>query len=395
MKLARGPLSASIALHAHAFGRSSVPLLLATAVALAVVLGGHGVDPREVARLVRASAWVRLGVAIGWASLARAGARTLLLPPGSAWMRSAPLSPIALTVVAAAFVFLTQAPPLMTLLAGRDVASALSIAFVGATLASAPRDRYGLLSIALPLALLSIEPQLPGWNVARAAALAIVFSISVHRAFVVAPERTRVRAIRWRRLPAFAHLVLVHTRTLVRGRPLALVRSSVVVALSIALVHRARIADRTGMMQLGALVTLVSGAPLLSHVGRTRRLLDRFVRASAQRRVIALGAAVLVVATPSLAFAGALAPSAASAPHAISTALFCVVLALLLVRLEHRLYARRRDANLVLVLQASALAVVFGVLATLHEVIVGLVLVACATLGVSLPLKEVAHVEGA
>ncbi|MEO7092100.1 MAG: hypothetical protein ABI175_02540, partial [Polyangiales bacterium] len=114
--------------------------------------------------------------------------------------------------------------------------------------------------------------------------------------------------------------------------------------------------------------------------------LRRVVRASATPRIVGLLAAVAVVTLPGLAFAAGTAALHAREPStaiadALTTAAYCGVIGLVLVRLEERLHARRRDAPFALVLLVLALGAAFATIAVLPVAPVTISLVSIATWG--------------
>ena len=399
MPRAKGPVRACAALHAHVFARAVLPIFVAAALVFAVVLGGHGVDPRDIVRIARSSAVVRVAAPLVWAALVRSSARQLLAPPGSTWVRSAPIARAATISISASFILLAQLPLTSVWIAGGGTAEGVALAFVAATWACAPRDRFGLVATIAALVVVWASPWL---RLGGDAISAIVFAWIVRHAWTIAVVRARGGGLRLRGAPAFVQIVFAQGRVLVRERPVAVARAFGVAALGSMLAHRTLRGDASGgrvpLAQLGAIVAVLGGSPLLASVGRTRRTIGRWLRATATPRQVGLLAAALVVATPALAFAGSTAPPIAEvAPsHVVLCAALSLAVALVLVRLEGWLHARRRDAGVIVVLASLGVAVAFVGLAALPTWMVVLSLVACAAFGLARESKsEVGRAEDA
>ena len=399
---------ACVRLHALAFGSAIAPTLLAVGLVLAIILGGNGIPPRELVRLAHASALARLIAPLAWAVVVRSGTRALVFPPGAAWVRSAPLSRLTQHVVAAFFVVAAQAPLVGIAIAGADPPLGALLGLVAATVACAPRDRRGVALSLSSTALL--VPALGAWATVASLGLAALalFALALRHAWSTAPLRARVRTLRLRRLPAIAQMMLAYARVSLRERPLVVVRAFVASALALLLAEHVRRMraidpwDRTSMLQLGVIVTVITAGPLVSPVGRTRRALRRWLRASPTPRVVAMVAAVLVVTTPALSFAAGFGAtrarvetSASGLSAALGIALFCLALGAVLVRLEEWLHARRRDARFVFSLSTIALGALFVALAALPVVVRWAALALVFVLALVVPEPEVPFADDA
>ena len=369
---------ACVKLHALAFGRTIAPTLLAIGLVLAVVLGGHAIPPGEVVRVLRASAIARLVTPLAWALVVRAGGASLVFPPGAAWVRSAPLSQRWQRFVAASFVVAAQAPLVGVAIAGRDPLLAALLGLVAGTLACAPVDRRGITLFLASIVLVVPSPESAPLVALRVLAGIVVFTMAIGHAWRTAPLRVGARTLRLRRIPVIVQLALAHVRDLIRERPLVVMRGFLGSALALLLVEHVRRAgsldpwDRTSILQLAAIVTLITAGPLVGPAGRLRRALRRWMRASPTPRVVGLLAAIVVVTTPALSFAAGFGVTQARVESPLSAvgatlaiALFCLALGALLVRMEEVVHAWRRDARFVLVLPTIALALVFVFLAAL------------------------------
>lgn len=382
----QSPIAACVRLQALAFARDGLPLLVAASSAAAIVVGGDGVSPRDVAALVRHDAPVRVGIAVVWALLTRPAVRRQLSPPGAAFVRSAPIARTWQWACCAPFVIAAELPPLALVLAGGDLGQALRLGFASVVMATAARratswvaSALALLLLALPLA--GISATLAGIGLAAASAAVL------RGEHAVAGATARRFAVRLRRVPALVHLVLVHAREIGRTRPISLAQAALIVVAGWVWLRRwvaehARV-DLAPVTETAAVVALLSAAPLLGTIGRVHRALVPWIRATATPLRLAVVAAVLVLGAPSLAFAAGVAvtPSMMVRSSAAAGAgLYGLALAAVAFRIDAGVAARRRDARvfhvvLVSVLLAPAVALGRAPMPALVAISMGVALV--------------------
>ncbi|MGZ3451456.1 MAG: hypothetical protein ACXVEF_17740 [Polyangiales bacterium] len=349
-------------LHADAFVRGPAAPLFGLGVVAAIVLSPTGLDPRDVPHMLATGTFSRAITLIAFVVLMRASTRRMIFPPGATYVRASAIPRWTQMATIALFVALAQLPLPAVLLAGRAPLDALSVLACLSTACVATTFVEASLALAL------------GWS--SIAPLGIVlFPIALVRAYRAAPlrERARVRL----RFPLFWPLQIV----------LAEVRSLGVVHLALAALPPwvgfllVRLGDDRSerARSLAAVVAALSAAPLVFRVGGMVRVLRPMIR----RAPVLV--AVAIVATPSMAFAAGTQVMAHESVFPIALALV-----MLLVVVEDRIAARRRDVALTWTLIAIPLTVVFTLLSRARWTAVSLVL---GALALALPEPEVRRAD--
>ncbi len=186
----------------------------------AVLFAKTGLDPHDVMRWSQASVAVRCALWGGWLSLTRPAATLLLSPPGSTWVRSAPISTMHPMAASGVTMAVLHAPFGLLFLGGGRPLGALSAVLV-ATLASLPLRGRGAFGPALGLAL--VASGAPTWMAAPMAAVGL--GLTLPAAWKIAAEPRARFGLPVPRLPAVAAWALnciLHTFRVERGRLLRL-----------------------------------------------------------------------------------------------------------------------------------------------------------------------------
>lgn len=323
----------------YAFVRGPGPALVVSGLFCVVAFGPNGLDPRDVARMTAPWTAGRLVALAAVVVALRSGVRVLLSPPGSAYARASIVPLVVQRLLVAAFVVAAVSPLPLVLLAGRAPLDALVVAAAstGACVGAGPR------SVALALAVgLLPGPALPLAIVVAAGALA--------HAHAVAGVEPRIRRRRGWIPPWPVGLVATLARVALRAGPATSLSASAPL-LGLWLVRAADPEDRGARaVSLAAAVAAIGATPLARVVGRGGRAIEPLARTAGRPRRAAWLAAVVVLATPSLAFAAGAHAVAASGP---ASAVGAAVVAILVV-VEARLAAARKDAPLLLPLAALA-----------------------------------------
>lgn len=102
------PLRAHLRLMLDAFARGPLPWLFVVAAVCGIVFSKNGMDPRDVPRLLSPGSMARASALLVSVAIARAGSRSLLAPPGSAYLRASPVSHRVQMALAAALVLAIQ-----------------------------------------------------------------------------------------------------------------------------------------------------------------------------------------------------------------------------------------------------------------------------------------------
>jgi hypothetical protein len=351
-------IRALLRLHADAFMRGPAAPLFVLGAVLAVLLSPSGLDPHDVPRMLAKGSFPRAIVLLALIGVMRGSTRRMVFPPGATYLRASAIPRWTQMVAIAGFVGLAQAPLPFVLAVGGAPFDALSVLAALATACIAPT--FFELVLAWALGLFSLWP------------LSIVlFAIVLRRAHRLAPIRARA-SVRVR-FPLFwpLQVFLAEARALAASN-IALAAAAPFIGLLLVRAGDDR-ADRA--RSLASLVAMASAAAMVFRVGGVVRALRPMIR----RAPILI--AVAIVATPSLAFAAG--TQAMAHESALSTSLS---FAAVLVVLEDRIAGKRRDVALSWVLAATALTVVFTLVARAQ---CGLLAVAVALVALAWPEPEV------
>lgn len=239
----------------------------------AVLFAKTGLDPHDVVRWSETSAATRCALWAGWLSLTRPAAAQLLSPPGSTWVRSAPISAIHPMAASGAAMAVLHAPFAVLFAVGGRPLGALATLVV-AVLASLPmRGRAGAgsaLGLALALGGAPSAVTLPLGVVGLAFALPAAW-----RRAAEPPSRVGLPALRLPPLAAWAVACTVHTLRVDRGRLLRLVGVLTLSALLFGLWSRndpaaSSVVERTRNATFVTVASVVASGTLLPAVARFR-----------------------------------------------------------------------------------------------------------------------------
>jgi hypothetical protein len=186
----------------------------------AVLFAKTGLDPHDVMRWSETSVAVRCALWGGWLALTRPAATLLLSPPGSTWVRSAPISTMHPMLASAVAMVLFHAPFGLLFFAGGRALGAVAAVLV-ATLVSLPLRGRGALGPALGLMLVASGAPSGLAMVAAAGGLAV----ALPAAWRIAAEPAAMLGFPVPRLPAVASWAcncILHTLRVERGRVLRL-----------------------------------------------------------------------------------------------------------------------------------------------------------------------------
>ncbi len=382
-------LRALVRLHGRAFAEHAAPLLLALMLGGAILLGPNGLDPRTVASEMTHRPFLRVAMAIVFGIFARPATQALILPPGSTWIRSAPIRLGVVRLVSAGFVLVVHAPFVALAASGRDVVLALTVGSLSVAIACARWRGLELITLAFTL--------LAAFARARPAVAVMVpltcTALTFSSAFRRAPERTRrvigVR-LRW---PPIVAVLLTHLIGLVRIEGSRLSRT--LAGVFVIAFFGATVVGSDGRIDpVGAILAIVGVASALTlamlgrAIGRARRRIAVWLRASGRSVRTAFVVASLVQALPPLVAAalfvglrvraGAELPWSRLVPIALFSALSVAMAGL---RVEDLLLRRQRDGALLWVLVSVAFAgLMCGLAASPSVAVVVLTLLATVAL---------------
>ncbi len=187
----------------------------------AVLFAKTGLDPHDVMRWSDTSMAVRCGLWGGWLALTRPAATLLLSPPGSTWVRSAPISTMHPMAASGVTMALLHAPFGLLFFAGGRPLGAFG-AVLMATVASLPLRGRGSLGPALGLAF--VISGAPGWMAVPLAAAGLGLTLpAAWRTAAEPPTRLGLPAPRLPAAASWAFNCTLHTLRTDPGRLLRLV----------------------------------------------------------------------------------------------------------------------------------------------------------------------------
>lgn len=187
----------------------------------AVLFAKTGLDPHDVMRWSETSMAVRCALWGGWLALTRPAATLLLSPPGSTWVRSAPISPMHPMAASGVTMALLHAPFGLLFFAGGRPLGALGTVLM-ATVASLPLRGRGSLGPALGLAF--VISGAPGWMAVPLAAGSLGLTLpAAWRTAAEPPTRLGLPAPRLPAAASWAFNCTLHTLRTDPGRLLRLV----------------------------------------------------------------------------------------------------------------------------------------------------------------------------
>lgn len=282
---------------ARALGRAALPPALlraappfaALGLASSIVFGGYGMSPRDLVRLLDASAAARASLWAAWILVTAPAARALLTTPEALVLRSLPVPLGWFRAVHGAHLVALQAPWMLLFAAGAgalsSIAAGLAAAAASAIWVARPR---ALLEIAAAIALsIAVLAGAPGPVLIVVALPAL--RVGVAAAFRRAPERAggAGRAIITGSAPVA--LSLAHAAVLLRRDGVALGRgalAALVGALVAALAARnngvtARADQEAIALAAGAIPLAIAAASVSGRVLTTERRLDWLLLSSA------------------------------------------------------------------------------------------------------------------
>jgi hypothetical protein len=309
-------------------------------IAGAVLFGPHGMDPRDVPRLLSAGSAPRAFVIAVAIAILRANVRTMLFPPGATWVRASPTPRFLQFGVAALACLLLPLPLVMLFAVGRAPIDGIGLGFA-ITSACVASSAIGFVVAAVV-------------GIVCAPLAPIVFVALFPRAYRAAPVtsswhvRVRLEA------PFLVLLASAHVRALIRAGVTRLTLAGVVPAALAYVVARGD-EPAKGATVATPIVAAFAAAPLLEPVLRTHRAVAPEVRASSRSRRAAWLIAIALLATPALAFAATV-PSV-SRPASLAEALAIVTV---IATLHAHLRGRRPDGGTIATLWSLPIVILLA-----------------------------------